>query len=66
MFIYARSEQCDLIGGPTYLLILKIIKNLAVLHDFCLIFHAVYRGQLSGWSFKLSFFPGEGGWGIRQ
>ena len=22
MFIYARSEQCDLIGGPTYLLII--------------------------------------------
>ena len=23
MFIYARCEQCDLIGGPTYLLTLS-------------------------------------------
>ena len=27
MFIYARSEHCDFIGGPTYLLSLMTIKE---------------------------------------
>ena len=37
MFIYARSEQCDVIGGPTYL---------AVLHDFGVIFSCFYSEYL--------------------
>ena len=65
MFMCARSEQYDLIGSPTYLLIIWRWQNLTVSRNGCLIFSCFWSEQLRnmprGWGFSSFYRPGVSG-----